>query len=132
MPFSDHTRPYVPRWFAASDGSDVLQISIGFVAGGGAKASGSEARSLCHLHSFRETFCTADLEGRYQLDVDFVETVQRVTSDSRAWFARASTVLDRLSTVRAIHLEHKGTLCDIKNTGDVAIDEHGRRSTLRG
>jgi hypothetical protein len=120
MPFHDPRRPYVQRWFASSDGSDVVRFNRLLSDKNVARLRRQRGVCIVYTH-FAKKFARPGKAG-YSLDGDFVRTVERVTSDSRAWFPTASKLLERLDSIRSLKLSHVGRRLEIEHQGDRPVD----------
>jgi hypothetical protein len=120
MPFHDPSRPYVRRWFAASDGGDVLRFNRLLSAANVERLA--HERGVCVIYThFAKNF--APKRNGYRLEEDFVPTVKRVTATPGGWFAPATAVLDRLSGARALSLTQRGYDLIVKNCGEDLIEQ---------
>jgi hypothetical protein len=120
MPFWDPRRPYVHRWFAASDGADVVRFNRLLSETSVCRLARQGGTCIMYTH-FAKGFARPGPSG-YTLNADFVRTVKRVTSHSAAWFATASQVLDRLAAARMVSLSHEGRRLEVQNCSGRAID----------
>jgi hypothetical protein len=121
MPFSDQRRPWVRRWFASSDGSEVLRFVRLLSASNVAQLERDRGACVIYTH-FAKRFVRRRGD-RWILDAEFVGTVKRVTSNRGAWFTTVSSLLDRLETIRAIGLRHSGRTLEITNHGTDAAEQ---------
>lgn len=120
MPFWDPRRPYVRKWFAASDGADVVRFNRLLSESNVRRLAREGGTCIVYTH-FAKGFARRGSSG-YTLDADFVRTVKRVTSHPAAWFSTASQVLDRLTAARTVSLSHQGRRLEIRNCSGRAID----------
>jgi hypothetical protein len=116
MPFHDPRRPQVQRWFAASDGADVVRFNRLLSAENVSRLAGEQGICVIYTH-FAKGFARRR-GGSRALDSEFTRTVERVASHPGAWFATVSEILDRLAAVRALSMRHEGRRIQIKNHGD--------------
>lgn len=121
MPFEDPRRPYVRRWFASSDGSDVLRFNRLLSEKNVRRLA--RQRGVCIIYTHFASRFARRGPGGYELDADFVRTVERVTGTPGCWFGTASSVLDRLGSIGALSLFHEGRDLQIGNHSDRAL--HG-------
>jgi hypothetical protein len=119
MPFHDPSRPYVRRWFAASDGGDVLRFNRLLTARNVERLASEGGVCVIYTH-FAKNF--APRRQGYRLDEDFVSTVKRVSATPGAWFAPATTVLDRLAAVRQLSLTQRNFDLIVRNCGQESVE----------
>jgi hypothetical protein len=120
MPFHDPRRPYVRRWFASSDGSDVVRFNRLLSEKNIRRLAHQRGACIVYTH-FAKGFARKD-GSRFRLDDEFVKTVERVTGAAGVWFTTASKLLDRLAAVNALSLRHEGHQLQINNNGDSVIE----------
>lgn len=116
MPFRDPKRPHVRRWFAASDGADVVRFNR--LLSESSVHRLARQRGVCVIYTHFAKGFARRRSGVHALDEAFVRTIDRVTSLPGAWFAAASDVLDRLEAVRGVSLQHEGKRIVLENTGE--------------
>lgn len=114
MPFRDSRRPYVRRWFAASDGADALRFNRLLSESNVERLARERGISIVYTH-FAKGFARPGANG-HVADQEFVRTVARVTAHPGAWFTTATEMMDRLETVHALAVEHRGHELVIHNT----------------
>ena len=93
MPFRDPKRPYVNRWFASSDGGDVVRFNRLLSDVNVRRLARGRCVCIVYSHLANGFARRRSRNGAYELDRDFISTVERVTRDPRAWFGTASSVL---------------------------------------
>jgi hypothetical protein len=116
MPFHDLRRPLVQRWFAASDGADVVRFTRLLSAENVSRLARQQGVCIVYTH-FAKGFARRRA-GSYALDTEFERTVERVASHSGSWFATVTEVLDRLAAMRALSMRHDGRRIEITNHGE--------------
>ncbi|MEP7242417.1 MAG: hypothetical protein ABI885_01895 [Gammaproteobacteria bacterium] len=121
MPFCDPRRPYVRRWFAGSDGADVIRFNRLLSETNVARLVRESGVCVVYTH-FAKGFARR-CAGVYTLDDDFRRTVERLTSHSDGWFAPASDVLDRLAALKSLWLRHTGRDVIVHNTGTCSVHD---------
>jgi hypothetical protein len=119
MPFHDSRRPYVRRWFAASDGADLVRFNRLLSDDNVRRLAHQRGACIVYTH-FAKGFARRR-NGRRVLDGDFVRTVERVAQHPGAWFATASGLLDRLAAIRSLRLVHRHYEITIGNNGDTPV-----------
>jgi hypothetical protein len=121
MPFRDPYRPYVNYWFANSDGSDVQRFNTLLRTENLARLERECGACVVYTH-FAKGFAVLR-GGRYELDQGFIAIVRRLASRPNAWFPTASGLLDRLSSVRRVAIEHDGREITLNNLDSNAIED---------
>jgi hypothetical protein len=121
LPFRDPRRPFVRRWFASSDGGDVVRF-VRLLSPRHVDRLERE-RGVCIIYThFAKQFAYRS-HHRYQLDEDFVRCINDVTGRSGAWFAPATEVLRRLEAIKAVSLVHQGRSLTVANSSHIPIDD---------
>jgi hypothetical protein len=120
MPFHDSRRPYVPRWFAASDGADVVRFNRLLSDHNVLRLAQQRGACIVYTH-FARGFARRR-NGRRVLDSDFVRTVARVAKHPGAWFTTASGLLDRLAAIRSLRLAHHDDQITVAHIGDTPLE----------
>jgi hypothetical protein len=120
MPFADPRRPYVRRWFAASDGADVLRFNR-LLSSRNLDALERQG-GVCVVYTHFAKAFAVPAPGGYRLDGQFVSTVKEVTGRRGCWFATATTLLDRLAAAKAVSVVHEGPSIRIGYAGDRPIE----------
>jgi hypothetical protein len=119
MPFHDSRRPYVRRWFAASDGADLVRFNRLLSENNVMRLAQQRGGCIVYTH-FAKGFARRR-NGRRVLDSDFVRTVERVAKHPGAWFTTASGLLDRLAAIRSLRLAHHDDQIEIAHLGDIPL-----------
>jgi len=128
MPFHDERRPYVRRWFAASDGADVARFNRLLSERNVNRLEQENGACVVYTH-LAKGFVRKTSAG-LQLDSGFVGTVERLAQLRTVWMPTTSVLLDWLDALRHIEARHDGLNLVVRNGSERAVD--GITVSLRG
>lgn len=121
MPFRDPRRPYVQRWFAASDGANVVRF-VRLLSPAHVDRL-ARRRGACIVYTHFSKGFARRRAGRYELVPAFRQTVERLAGVDGGWFPTVTELLDRLEAIHGLGLSRRGRRVEVRNTNDRPVDD---------